>query len=127
MSPKRSAASIRGAWTCPPAWNRPRASRMRRRSPPSSQRSEMQMYDLPDARGHFGPYGGVFVSETLTAAIAELTAAYERARKDADFQAEFRYELKHYVGRPSPIYFAKRLTDKCGGARIYIKREDLNH
>src|SRR5687767_5743739 len=112
---------------CRPAWNPPRASRMRRRSPPSSQRSEMQMYDLPDARGHFGPYGGVFVSETLTAAIAELTAAYERARKDADFQAEFRYELKHYVGRPSPIYFAKRLTDKCGGARIYIKREDLNH
>ena len=87
----------------------------------------MRMYDLPDARGHFGPYGGVFVAETLTAALDELRAAYERARHDAAFQAEFRYELKHYVGRPSPIYFAKRLTEQCGGARIYIKREDLNH
>ena len=87
----------------------------------------MRMYDLPDARGHFGPYGGVFVAETLTAALDELRAAYESARNDAAFQAEFRYELKHYVGRPSPIYLAKRLTEKCGGARIYIKREDLNH
>src|SRR5678809_1810809 len=87
----------------------------------------MRMYDLPDYRGHFGPYGGIFVAETLTAALDELRVAYERARKDPKFQAEFRYELKHYVGRPSPIYFAKRLTEKCGGARIYIKREDLNH
>src|SRR5687767_4438879 len=87
----------------------------------------MRMYDLPDARGHFGPYGGVFVAETLTAALEELRRAYERARNDAEFQAEFRYELKHYVGRPSPVYFAKRLTERCGGARIYIKREDLNH
>jgi tryptophan synthase beta chain len=87
----------------------------------------MRMYDLPDARGHFGPYGGVFVAETLTAALDELRAAYERARNDPAFQAEFKYELKHYVGRPNPVYFAKRLTDKCGGARIYIKREDLNH
>ena len=87
----------------------------------------MRMYDLPDARGHFGPYGGVFVAETLSAALDELRAAYERARNDPAFQAEFKYELKHYVGRPSPIYFAKRLTEKCGGARIYIKREDLNH
>ncbi|MFN2644719.1 MAG: tryptophan synthase subunit beta [Burkholderiales bacterium] len=85
------------------------------------------MYDLPDARGHFGPYGGVFVAETLSAALDELRIAYERARNDAAFQAEFKYELKHYVGRPSPVYFAKRLTEKCGGARIYIKREDLNH
>ncbi len=87
----------------------------------------MQMYDLPDARGHFGPYGGVFVAETLTNAIEELLAAYEGARKDPAFEAEFRYELKHYVGRPSPVYHAKRLSDKCGGAQIYIKREDLNH
>ena len=87
----------------------------------------MRMYDLPDARGHFGPYGGVFVAETLTAALDELRLAYESARKDPAFEAEFRYELKHYVGRPSPVYFAKRLTEKCGGARIYIKREDLNH
>src|SRR3954465_3630392 len=87
----------------------------------------MQMYDLPDARGHFGPYGGVFVAETLTNAIEELLAAYESARKDAAFETEFRYELKHYVGRPSPVYHAKRLSERCGGAQIYIKREDLNH
>jgi tryptophan synthase beta chain len=87
----------------------------------------MQMYDLPDARGHFGQYGGVFVAETLTAALAELLAAYRRARADAAFDAEFRGELKHYVGRPSPVYFARRLTEQCGGAQIYIKREDLNH
>ncbi|HEY5897755.1 MAG TPA: tryptophan synthase subunit beta [Burkholderiales bacterium] len=85
------------------------------------------MYDLPDARGHFGPYGGVFVAETLSHALEELRAAYEAARKDAEFEAEFRYELKHYVGRPSPIYHAKRLSADCGGAQIYIKREDLNH
>ena len=78
----------------------------------------MRMYDLPDARGHFGPYGGVFVAETLTAALEELRLAYERARKDPEFQAEFRHELKHYAGRPTPIYFAKRLTERCGGARI---------
>jgi tryptophan synthase beta chain len=87
----------------------------------------MRMYDLPDARGHFGPYGGVFVAETLTAALVELRAAYEAARKDPAFQAELRYELKHYVGRPSPIYHARRLSERCGGAQIYIKREDLNH
>jgi tryptophan synthase beta chain len=87
----------------------------------------MQMYDLPDARGHFGPYGGIFVAETLTQALAELLAAYGQARKDPQFEAEFRYELKHYVGRPSPVYHAKRLSERCGGAQIYIKREDLNH
>jgi tryptophan synthase beta chain len=87
----------------------------------------MRMYDLPDSRGHFGPYGGIFVAETLTQALDELLAAYESARKDPAFDAEYRDELKHYVGRPSPIYLAKRLTEKCGGARIYIKREDLNH
>src|SRR5476649_2809730 len=87
----------------------------------------MRMYDLPDARGHFGPYGGVFVAETLTHALDELLVAYESARKDPEFDAEFRYELKHYVGRPSPVYHAKRLSQKRGGAQIYIKREDLNH
>src|SRR5687767_12627971 len=87
----------------------------------------MRMYDLPDARGHFGPYGGVFVAETLSAALEELRAAYERARKDPAFEAELRYELKHYVGRPSPVYHAKRLSERCGGAQIYSKREDLNH
>jgi tryptophan synthase beta chain len=87
----------------------------------------MRMYDLPDERGHFGPYGGIFVAETLSQALDELRDAYAAARSDAQFEAEFRYELKHYVGRPSPIYHAKRLSGECGGAQIYIKREDLNH
>jgi tryptophan synthase beta chain len=85
------------------------------------------VYDLPDARGHFGPYGGIFVSETLSHALDELIEAYAAARRDPQFEAEFRHELKHYVGRPSPVYHAKRLSEVCGGAQIYIKREDLNH
>jgi tryptophan synthase beta chain len=87
----------------------------------------MQMVELPDARGHFGPYGGVFVAETLMHALDELREAYERSRTDSEFQAEFRYELKHYVGRPSPVYHAKRLSQKYGGAQVFLKREDLNH
>ena len=84
-------------------------------------------YSLPDATGHFGPYGGVFVGETLIPAIEELRRAYEASRTDAEFMAEFDYELKHYVGRPSPIYHAKRWSGLLGGAQIYLKREDLNH
>ena len=84
-------------------------------------------YDLPDARGHFGPYGGIFVAETLIPALAELRDAYAAARRDPEFIAEFEYELKHYVGRPSPVYHAKRLSEEAGGAQIYLKREDLNH
>jgi len=87
----------------------------------------MQMYDLPDARGHFGQYGGVFVAETLQAALLELKVEYEKTLTDLEFIAEFQRELKHYVGRPSPIYHAKRLSDDLGGAQIYLKREDLNH
>ena len=87
----------------------------------------MQMYELPDARGHFGPYGGAFVAETLTYALDALRAAYESCRKDPAFLAEFRSELKHYVGRPSPVYHAKKLSQRAGGAQIYLKREDLNH
>jgi tryptophan synthase beta chain len=87
----------------------------------------MQMYDLPDARGHFGQYGGVFVAETLQAALLELKVEYEKTKTDPEFIAEFQRELKHYVGRPSPIYHAKRLSDDLGGAQIYLKREDLNH
>jgi tryptophan synthase beta chain len=87
----------------------------------------MQMYDLPDSRGHFGPYGGVFVAETLVHALEELRAAYEACRKDPAFVAELEYELKHYVGRPSPVYHAKRWSELLGGAQIYLKREDLNH
>jgi tryptophan synthase beta chain len=83
--------------------------------------------DLPDERGHFGPYGGIFVAETLVHALDELRRAYEACRKDPEFVAEFEYELKHYVGRPSPVYHAKRWSQMLGGAQIYIKREDLNH
>ncbi len=87
----------------------------------------MKIYDMPDPQGHFGPYGGTFVSETLIAAIDELKTQYLRYRDDPEFKAEFAYELKHYVGRPSPIYHAKRLSESLGGAQIYLKREDLNH
>src|SRR6266581_4312358 len=87
----------------------------------------MKMVDLPDERGHFGQYGGVFVAETLVHALDELRRAYERCRKDPEFIAEFEHELKHYVGRPTPVYHARRLSDRLGGAQIYIKREDLNH
>jgi tryptophan synthase beta chain len=87
----------------------------------------MQMYDLPDPRGHFGPYGGVFVAETLSHALDELRDGYERCRRDPAFMAEFHHELKHYVGRPTPVYHCKRWSDLLGGAQIYLKREDLNH
>jgi len=87
----------------------------------------MQGYDLPDSRGHFGPYGGVFVAETLFPALEELKLAYAEAQRDPAFMAEYQYELKHYVGRPSPIYHAKRWSQVLGGAQIYLKREDLNH
>jgi tryptophan synthase beta chain len=84
-------------------------------------------YSLPDARGHFGPYGGSFVSETLTHALTELREGYAHYKNDPEFVAEFRSELKHFVGRPSPIYHAKRWSEMMGGAQIYFKREDLNH
>ena len=87
----------------------------------------MHRYHQPDARGHFGPYGGRFVDETLVHALDELQAAYERCRADAAFQAEYRRELAHFVGRPSPVYHAARLSRELGGAQILLKREDLNH
>jgi tryptophan synthase beta chain len=87
----------------------------------------MQMGDLPDEKGHFGPYGGVFVSETLIEALDQLKAAYAQYREDPAFCAEFEYELKHYVGRPSPVYHARRWSEHFGGAQVYLKREDLNH
>ncbi|MBL9219348.1 MAG: tryptophan synthase subunit beta [Opitutaceae bacterium] len=82
---------------------------------------------LPDAAGHFGRYGGVFVPETLMTALAELTAAYQQARVDPVFQQELRHHLKEFAGRPTELYFAERLTQHCGGAKIYFKREDLLH
>jgi tryptophan synthase beta chain len=87
----------------------------------------MLNYHQPDARGHFGIYGGSFVAETLVHALDELKATYETYRQDAEFQAEFRNELAHFVGRPSPVYHAARLSRDLGGAQIYLKREDLNH
>jgi tryptophan synthase beta chain len=84
-------------------------------------------YSLPDATGHFGQYGGSFVAETLSHALNELNEAYARYSQDPEFLEEFRYELKHFVGRPSPIYHAKRWSELSGGAQIYLKREDLNH
>ena len=87
----------------------------------------MKTYDLPDKHGHFGPYGGTFVAETLITALDELCQQYEFYRNDAEFQTEFFRELKHYVGRPSPIYHARRWSDHLGGAQILLKREDLNH
>jgi tryptophan synthase beta chain len=87
----------------------------------------MTPYQQPDARGHFGRYGGSFVAETLVHALDELKACYEQARRDPSFDAEFRSELAHYVGRPTPIYHAARLSRELGGAQIHLKREDLNH
>lgn len=82
---------------------------------------------LPDAQGHFGPYGGQFVSETLAGPVEELRAAYEEAKADPEFHAEFHRDLADFVGRPTPLYLAERLSREVGGARIYLKREDLNH
>ena len=82
---------------------------------------------VPDITGHFGPYGGTFVPETLVAALEQLRAEYDKAKNDPAFDEEFQYYLREYVGRPSRLYFAKRLTEKWGGAKVYLKREDLNH
>lgn len=82
---------------------------------------------FPDPRGHFGRYGGRFVSETLMAALEDLEAVYNRLKNDPQFQADFDYDMAHYVGRPSPLYFAERLSKQVGGAQIWLKREDLNH
>ena len=87
----------------------------------------MSTYNQPDVSGHFGPYGGSFVSETLTYAISELRETYAKYQNDPAFLAEFHYELAHYVGRPSPVYHAARTSRELGGAQIYLKREDLNH
>ena len=84
-------------------------------------------FDGPDASGHFGPYGGVFVGETLISAVQELARVYARLASEPSFWSEFDQQLQHYVGRPSPLYHAERLTTACGGAAIYLKREDLNH
>src|SRR5690606_30834423 len=107
-----------------------RGGRGRRRCQPAHRKERtppMKPYDFPDARGHFGPYGGIFVSETLVHALEELRQAYDHYRRDPEFIAEFNDELAHFVGRPSPIYHARRWSERLGGAQIYFKREDLNH
>jgi tryptophan synthase beta chain len=94
-------------------------------SAPVSER--LDRFSLPDAGGHYGPYGGVYVPETLMTALEELGAAYDKARLDPTYQAELRHHLKEFAGRPTELYFAERLTQHCGGAKIYLKREDLLH
>jgi len=93
----------------------------------SATTAPLDRTSLPDAAGHFGRYGGVYVPETLMTALQELEQAYLRARDDADFQRELRQHLKEFAGRPTELYFASRLTEHCGGAKIYLKREDLLH
>jgi tryptophan synthase beta chain len=94
---------------------------------PTAAASRIDRYSVPDASGHFGPYGGIFVPETLMAALEELEVVYREASRDPAFQAELRRHLAEFAGRPTPLYFAERLTAHCGGARIYLKREDLLH
>lgn len=89
--------------------------------------TRQEIYDQPDAEGFFGRFGGSFISETLAQAIEELHTAYRRYRDDPAFIAELEEELTDYVGRPSPVYYASRLSEETGGARIFLKREDLNH
>ena len=94
---------------------------------PATAEPTLDRFSLPDATGHFGPYGGIFVPETLMSALEELESVYAAARVDPNFQAELRRHLADFAGRPTPLYFAERLTRHCGGARIYLKREDLLH
>ena len=93
----------------------------------TSDSNPLRYANQPDAEGHFGPYGGKFVAETLMSALADLESMYRRLSQDADFQREFDEDLANYVGRPSPLYEARRWSDEVGGARIFLKREDLNH
>ena len=94
---------------------------------PVQEPGAFEDYRLPDAGGHFGRYGGVFVAETLMAPLAELRQAYDHLRGDAHFRSELDWTLRHFVGRPTPLYYAQRWSERIGGARIYLKREDLDH
>ena len=96
-------------------------------STPKPMDENIHYADMPDERGHFGPYGGRFVAETLMEPIEELRSAYEKLKQNEEFLTEFDRDLAHYVGRPSPLYHAERLSRELGGAQIYLKREDLNH
>src|SRR5258706_694172 len=122
-----SVAYRRGPSMSVRASRRARASKIRKKSLHSLKGCAVQMDDLPVDSGHYGQYGGVFVAETLIQALDQLKAEYERYRNDPAFGAELEYELRHYVGRPSPVYHAKRWSEHFGGAQVYLKREDLNH
>src|SRR5687767_9928526 len=135
---RRSVQCGPGRWMSPRASRRAAERKTRARSSISFGACDVKMqghpadgswadYSLPDAAGHFGPYGGVFVAETLRAALDELAAAYAASKHDKEFQADLAWEYEHFVGRPSPIYHCKRLSEELGGAQIYLKREDLNH
>src|SRR5213593_4335996 len=116
--PRRFAGSVKRCARPMPASPTPK---------PEDWTRSMLNYQQPDARGHFGPYGGTFVAETLIHALDELKQAYAEAQCDPAFSAEFQSELAHFVGRPSPVYHAARMSRELGGAQIYLKREDLNH
>src|ERR1041384_5008199 len=104
------------------------ASRARRtRKNCGDSLNSLKRHSVPDKRGHFGPYGGMFVPETLVAPLQALTREYERARRDKKFRQEFEYYLREYCGRPTPLYFAERMTRELAGPKIYLKREDLLH
>ena len=92
-----------------------------------AEKIETEFYDAPSIGGYFGEYGGRFVAETLTHALNELSELYDRAQRDPEFKREFHYDLNHFVGRPTSLYFAERFTGLLGGAKVYLKREDLNH
>src|SRR5438067_754010 len=93
----------------------------------AGRRAQAVAKTVPDAHGRFGPYGGSYVPETLMVAVRQLAEEYERAKKDPEFHRQFRYYLKEFVGRPTPLYYAQRLTELGGGAKIFLKREDLAH
>jgi tryptophan synthase beta chain len=104
-----------------------KVSSKRKEATPLSPESPGDQFCGPDESGHFGSYGGIFVGETLVSAVEELSKVYTKLSQDQNFWEEYDYDLKHYVGRPSPLYLAERLTKAAAGARIYLKREDLNH
>jgi tryptophan synthase beta chain len=109
------------------AWSRISGNVVGPMSAATQKAGRLDRFSLPDAAGHFGPYGGVFVPETLMTALAELAAAYADAKQDPGFQAELRHHLQEFAGRPTELYLAERLTQHAGGAKIYLKREDLLH
>src|ERR1035437_1502383 len=129
MSPRRLRACGRSVSMCHPAWNSPRVSKIISACVRFSREymAHVTFRRDPDARGYFGEFGGRYVPETLVEPVEELERAYFAVRDDPDFAAELNRLLKHYVGRPTPVYEAARLSATAGGARIFLKREDLTH